>query len=168
MIPIVNPWGWGHDIRFNRNGIDINRDFSSFESREATIIKRFLKDRHYDLMIDLHEDPSAGGFYIYQYGMSNTIIAENLVDTIKKKGYPIEEDVSMVILETENGIIDAPMWGLWYMRLTGQLSLANYYRLNNSRRVYTVETPTSLPMEDRIIMQRAAVEALINTNKPNP
>jgi hypothetical protein len=59
-------------------------------------------------------------------------------------GYPIEQDVSMAVLKTANGIIDAPMWGLWYMRLTGQLSIANYYRLNNSRFVYTVETPASL------------------------
>ena len=57
-------------------------------------------------------------------------------------GYPIEENVSMVILKTENGIIDAPMWGLRYMRITGQLTLSNYYRLNNSPHVYTIETPT--------------------------
>ena len=29
------------------------------------------------------------------------------------------EVVRMIILGTDNGLIDAPMWGLWYMRLTG-------------------------------------------------
>ena len=167
IIPIVNPWGWVHDIRFNQDGIDINRDFSTYHARESRIITDFIQGRHYDLMLDLHEDPSASGFYVYQYGNDNISIAENLIDTIRNMGYPIEEDVSMVILKTENGIIDAPMWGLRYMRITGQLSLANYYRLNNSQRVYTIETPTSLPMADRIIMQKTAVDELITANTPD-
>jgi hypothetical protein len=76
-------------------------------------------------------------------------------------GYPIEQNIKMVTLKTENGIIDAPMWGLWYMRLTGQLSIANYYRLNNSRFVFTVETPVNLSWADRLKMQQIAVAGLI-------
>jgi hypothetical protein len=76
-------------------------------------------------------------------------------------GYPIEQNIKMVTLKTENGIIDAPMWGLWYMRLTGQLSIANYYRLKNSRFVFTVETPVSLLWADRLKMQQTAVVGLI-------
>ncbi|MBW2409259.1 MAG: M14 family metallocarboxypeptidase [Deltaproteobacteria bacterium] len=167
LIPLVNPWGWVHDIRFNRDGIDINRDFSTFDSQESQIITKFLEDRHYDLMLDLHEDPSSSGFYVYQYGNDDISMAENLIDTIRNMGYPIEENVSMVILKTENGIIDAPMWGLRYLRITGQLSLANYYRLNNSQSVYTIETPTSLPLADRLIMQRTAVDGLITANTPD-
>jgi hypothetical protein len=53
------------------------------------------------------------------------------------------------------------MWGLWYMRLTGQLSIANYYRLNSSRFVYTLETPKSLLWEDRLKMQKTAVTMLL-------
>jgi hypothetical protein len=68
----------------------------------------------------------------------------------------------MVILKTENGIIDAPMWGLKYMRLIGQLSITNYYRLYHSPYVFTVETPTSLPFEDRLIIQRTAVDRLVD------
>ena len=33
------------------------------------------------------------------------------------------------------------MLGVWYMRLIGQLTIANYYRLNNSKYVFTVESP---------------------------
>lgn len=161
IVPILNPWGWVHDIRYNRNGTDINRDFSTFHSREAKIIADFLNNKQYDLMLDLHEDRFARGFYLYQYGAADKSIAETVVETIKSMGFPIEEKVSMLILEAKNGIIDAPMWGLWYMRLTGQMSIANYYRLSHSRRVYTIETPTKPDKEDRIRMQRAAVEVLI-------
>jgi hypothetical protein len=113
-------------------------------------------------MMDLHEDPTARGFYLYQYGLADKNVCEKIVATIKDLGYPIEQNVRMIILKTENGIIDAPMWGLWYMRLTGQLSIANYYRLNNSRFVFTVETPTSLLWEDRLKMQKTAVTILLD------
>lgn len=161
IIPQVNPWGWVHDIRFNQAGIDINRDFASFDSQEADIIRQSLGKDEFDLMFDLHEDPSARGFYIYQYGLKDWQVAGRIVAAIEGMGYPVEPDVKMVVLKTKNGIIDAPMWGLHYMRLTGQLSITNYYRLYHSHNVFTVETPTVLPLEDRLKMQRTAVEMLI-------
>jgi hypothetical protein len=163
VIPLINPWGWTHDIRFNRTGIDINRDFSTFDSQEARLVAAAVAGRQYDLMLDLHEDPSAAGFYLYQYGLATKIFSQGVVESVRKMGYPIEQNISMVILKTENGIIDAPMWGLYYMRLTGQLSLANHYRLYNSRHVFTIETPTSLPFQDRITIQQRVVNMFIHT-----
>jgi hypothetical protein len=160
-LPIVNPWGWAHDIRYNPAGIDINRDFASKHSPEARLVIQFLKDKEYDLMVDLHEDPSAAGFYLYQYGLPQKIISEEIVASIAAAGYPIEDSVNMLLLKTRNGIIDAPMWGLHYMQLSGQLSIANYYRLNCCRRVYTVETPTHLPFADRVEIQCSVVNQLI-------
>jgi hypothetical protein len=115
-------------------------------------------------MIDLHEDPGADGFYLYQYGNDSKAVSEGLIQTVGELGYPIEKNVSMVILKTKNGIIDAPMWGLWYMRLSRQLSITNYYRLNNSTMVYTVETPTRLPLADRLLLQETAVTFFLNSH----
>ena len=162
IIPIVNPWGWVHDIRFNRDGTDINRDFATFKSQEARIIKKTLQDAIYHLMLDLHEDPSADGFYLYQYGLADKTASEKIVATVAHMGYPVEQNVNMVILKTDNGIIDAPMLGLWYVRLTGQMNIANYYRLNNSKYVFTVESPIRLLWEDRLIMQRTAVDTFVD------
>jgi len=162
IIPLVNPWGWTHDIRFNQAGIDVNRDFATFNSQEAIIIKQALGADQYSMMFDLHEDPGAKGFYMYQYGLEDRQVGEQIVAAIQDMGYPVEQDVKMVLLKTQNGIIDAPMWGLKYMQLTGQLSIANYFRLHHSHYVYTVETPTSLPFEDRLVMQRTAVDMLVD------
>jgi hypothetical protein len=118
-------------------------------------------------MLDLHEDPRARGFYLYQYGLDDKNMCEKVVAAIQDMGYPVEQDIRMVILKTENGIIDAPMWGLWYMHLTGQLSIANYYRLHSSRFVFTVETPTSLLWEDRLKMQKTAVAMLFEQSVAN-
>lgn len=163
IIPIVNPWGWVHDIRHNQKGIDINRDFASFNSQEAKIIERSLVGKSYDLMLDLHEDPRADGFYLWQYGLENKTASAQVVSRVQSMGYPIEQNISFIALKTKNGIIDAPMWGIKYTELTRQMSIANYYRRNHSQRVYTVETPTRLPMEDRLIMQGTAVEMIIES-----
>ena len=48
-----------------------------------------------------------------------------------------------------------------YMRLTRQLTIANYYRMYNSKHVFTIETPIELDLQDRVIMQEKAVKHLI-------
>ena len=162
IIPMVNPWGWSHDIRFNREGLDVGRDFASLESQEAGIIQAHLQGNRYDLIIDLHEDPAACGFYMYQYGRPDKSIVEPIIAAVAAMGYPIEQDVKMVTLRTRNGVIDAPLWGLRYMQLTGQLSLSNYGRLYNSPNVFTIETPTRLDWEDRLRLQQRALDMLFD------
>ena len=62
-------------------------------------------------MSDLHEDPDARGFYIYQYGLKDRQVAGRIVTAIEDMGYPVAQDVRMVVLKTQNGIIDAPCGG---------------------------------------------------------
>jgi len=161
LLPVLNPWGWSHDRRFNREGRDINRDFASFAAQEARILRDLVRAQRYDLIIDHHEDPDAAGFYLYQYARRDTSAARGLIAAARRLGYPIEEQVRMVILRTRDGLIRAPRWGLWYMRLSRQLSATNYLRLENSRRVYTVETPMHLPLPDRLALHRLAFEYLL-------
>ena len=150
IVPLTNPWGWAHDVRYNRDGIDINRDLAPQRSQEARIVAGYLKENRYDLMIDDHEDPSASGFYMYQYAMPSQALSRKVIAAVRAGGLPIEQNVNMVILKTEDGLIDAPMWGLWYMRATGQIGVPNYSRLYNSDNVYTVETATCLNYEERL------------------
>lgn len=162
IIPLVNPWGWSHDIRYNQEEIDVNRDFASFNSQESVIVKEFTERKEYDLVIDCHEDPNAKGFYLYQIANPYESLSRKIIEEIREMGYPIEQDVRMVILKTDDGLINAPLWTLWVVRLVRQLSLTNYLRLNNNELVYLIETPTHLNMEDRLIMQNKALEMLLN------
>lgn len=162
ILPVVNPWGWSRDVRFNREGLDLNRDFVNFASQEATIIEAYLEDKKYDLIIDCHEDPDASGFYLYQYGKRDQANSRSVIESVRDFDFPIEQDVNMVILKTDDGLIDAPLWGLWYMKLTRQLSMANFMRLYNSKYVYTVETPTAKPPEKRVEIQLHVLNELIN------
>jgi len=161
ILPILNPWGWQRDQRFNGAGKDLNRDFASFETPEARIIKEWLQGKSFDLIVNIHEDPRAGGYYIYQYGRPDQALCRQIISQIRQNGLPIENNVSMMLLRTDDGLIDAPMWGLRYMRLTGQLSLDNYCRFHHTTEVYTLESPATRPLEERIHVHRSSLDMLI-------
>ena len=162
VIALLNPWGWSRDVRYDRSGIDPNRDFATFASETARVVREISRGRRYDLVLDHHEDPDARGFYLYQYADRDTRPARALIAAVRARGFPIEQDVRMVILRTRDGLIEAPRWGLWYMRASLCLSMTNWLRLEGAARVYTVETPTHLPLEDRLLLHRMAFEALLS------
>jgi len=162
IVPLTNPWGWAHDVRYDRDGIDINRDLAPQRSQEARIIAGYLKENRYDLMIDDHEDPSASGYYMYQYAMPWQDMSRKVIAAVRAGGLPIEQNVNMVILKTDDGLIDAPMWGLWYMRATNQIGVPNYSRLYNSDNVYTVETATRLDYEARLTSHQTARQLILD------
>ena len=162
IIPIVNPWGYVHDLPLNRNGVDIGRDFAGFDSHEARVIRRFLREKRYDLVIDLREDPDADGFFIWQYGLADKTVSAAIVNSVRAEGYPIENDASLVMLRPRDGVVAAPMWGLAILRLSRQLTLAGYVRRNVSDLVFAVVTPSQRPLAERVAMQRIAVEMLLS------
>jgi predicted deacylase len=67
IVPVVNPWGWVHGYRYDGEGEDVNRDFSSRRTQEARILRSFIdRSGPYDLVLDLHESKKSG-YFIYQY-----------------------------------------------------------------------------------------------------
>jgi hypothetical protein len=160
IFPIVNPWGWVYGVPFNPKGVDIGSDFATFDSSEARLIRRFLREKQYDLVVDLREDPGATGFSIRQYGLQDNAVAEKIIRRLRASGYAIELDSGAMRLKPKDGIIDVPMWRLKLMRLFRQLTMAGYLRQNVSNTVFTVQTPAVVPLSDRIAMQQIAMETL--------
>jgi hypothetical protein len=167
-LPVVNTWGWVHDLERNREKRDIAQDFGSFLSQEARTIRRFLRGKRYDLVVDLREDLNATGFSIRQYGPEATTVSERIVAAIRSRGYPIETRAGEFWTTPQGGILTTGRWRLAVMDWVGELSLPGYARRQVSSAVYTVVTPTGLPLEDRIAMQRAALEALIAEHAAMP
>ena len=161
IIPLCNPWGWSRDVRYDRDGRDPNRDFATFATDAARVVRETTRGQRYDLAIDHHEDPDAKGFYVYQYADPDARPTRALIEEVRAMGFPIEQDVTMVILRTKDGLIQAPRWGLWYMKGSRQLSLTNWLRLQGIPKVYTVETPTLLAFEHRVLLHRTAFDALV-------
>ena len=98
LLPIVNPWGYVFNLPFNRNGVEIGRDFSTFDSAEARLVRRFLREKQYDLVIDLREDPDAAGFFIWQYGPTEKNASAQVVSRIRSSEFPVESDAGLIML----------------------------------------------------------------------
>ena len=54
IIPVMNPWGVNNKTRANGQGIDINRDFESFQTAEGQYIKTLVESGVYDMYWDSH------------------------------------------------------------------------------------------------------------------
>jgi hypothetical protein len=163
VIPLLNPWGYVHDTAYAPGGVDIGTDFASFDSHEARILRRFLREKRYALVIDLREDAAADGFSVWQYGMPDTVVARRVVERVRGAGYPIEDTTTAAFLRPRNGVVNAPMWGLTILRLTRKLTIAGYVRSEGvGSLVFTVVTPAGLPLADRTAMHRIAVDTLLD------
>ena len=162
VLPLINPWGYVHDLPTSPVGVDIGTDFSSFDSHEARLIRRFLRDKRYDLVVDLREDAGADGFSIWQYGLPDTAASRQVVDRVRAAGYPIADSTAVAFLRPKQGVVSAPMWGLSLLRLSRELTLAGFIRGGGvSSVVFTVVTPAGMPLNDRTAMHRIAVETLL-------
>jgi hypothetical protein len=163
IIPLLNPWGYVHDAATAPGGVDIATDFTAFESHEARLLRRYLREKRYDLVVDLREDAAAQGLSIWQYGLPDTTVAQQAVDRARAAGYPIENPGGVGVLRARNGIVEAPMWGLTLLRLSREMTIAGYIRGGGvSTVVFTVVTPAGLPLNDRAAMHRIAVDTLVD------
>lgn len=62
VITPVNPVGAVKHARGNAEGKDINRDFSSFATAEARVVRDVFERERPDFVISLHEGPQRGTF----------------------------------------------------------------------------------------------------------
>lgn len=161
ILPLINPWGWVHDSPFTHGGIDMADDFTRFASPEARIIRRFLRGKRYDLVLELGEDPRAAGFYLRRYALVDAGASSRVLDRIRAAGYPIEGNPGGILSKPRNGVVDVSLWSLAFLRSTRQLTVGGYLRQNVGGDVLSVVTPASLPLADRIAMQQMAVEGLL-------
>src|ERR671923_94852 len=67
VLPCLNPWGYAHGRREGPGGRDLNRSFrrAGRATPEITQLKRALRGRTFDMVLDCHEDVDAPGLYVF-------------------------------------------------------------------------------------------------------
>lgn len=141
FILCMNPWGYQHDRRENRDGIDMNRDFQALESQEAKIIDAYLKGRRYDLVIDHHENRYADGYSILCHDESNRLPVRAIIEDLPRYG-----------VATKMKNIDNYDRGLTIIGLGKGQAFSQYAALSlrDSNRSFVIETPTAWDLGKRI------------------
>ena len=161
IVPVLNPWGWVHGYRYNGEGEDVNRDFSSGRTQEARILRDYMRrNGPWDLVVDLHESKKYG-YFIYQYLPPGSGLGAEFVRILKALGKPRENAYQEGFFPAKGGILQVPAPALAWVALAGRLSLEQYARLGGTRNSYTVETPLWDDFSDRVTVHRKTIEAFL-------
>lgn len=167
LLPLVNPWGFVHDQPGNAYGIDIDRDFSQFRSAEARLLRKFLREKRYDLVVELREDAEAQGFAIGLTGAEDRNAAARLIERMREAGFPLASD-ALFFLGPREGVAHTPLWGLRILGWFRQATLAGHLRERVSSVVCALVTPREAPLEERIAMHRLALACLLGVAEGQP
>ncbi|WP_269522260.1 M14 family metallopeptidase [Coraliomargarita parva] len=159
ICPLMNPAGYEADTRENHEGIDLNRDYRDFRSEEIRSHCRWATTRldSLDTCLHLHEDWESKGFYLYelnfgkQPGYANTILQSTLAYL------PTETAAEIDGRAAANGLICPER----LPQLEEGHPEAIYFQQKFGGLNYTLETPSSFPLELRIAALKAAVLAVL-------
>ena len=171
ITPCTNPWGYAHDTREGPGGADLNRSFRRATRRtpQVTLYKQAMRRRTFDLLVDCHEDVDTPGLYVF----APTALGQAIVRAVRPLGPVHEGDLvdgeiplngSVVELDSERMRERQRSWNTWPL----PFYVGRYHRRGASGIDFainsaTVETPVTLPMEQRIAMHLAAIDAALAT-----
>ena len=155
ILPCINPYGYVHNTRENKKGIDLNRSFEESSIVEIDIIKKAVEGQRFDFCIDFHEDWEAKGVYFYEAQRENRWIGPKITPQIEKIG-PIDREMGESDLPIADGVFQTdPEWG--------NVGFAPYVFHFNADHVMTCETPTSWHMDRRIAAHLTALDVALET-----
>lgn len=158
LCPLLNPDGLARGIRENAAGTDLNRDYRNPVSPETRAHISWLASQpNFDMAVCVHEDWESSGFYLYELNPDKRASAAQPMITAAAKACPI--DMSPVIegREARGGIIRPVLNPEEREKWPESI----YLQVNHTRLSYTIETPSSLPIETRVTALRAALRAAI-------
>ncbi len=161
VAPLLNPSGFERGTRENQQNQDLNRDFRNTTSNEIASYKNWLNDQPTpDLSLNLHEDWEAKGFYLYMIGNSKHIpIGREILNT-----------VSSIIAIDQSSEIDGHIAGNGLIFPRDQFDPkdleewpeAVYLAEKHPHLHFTFETPSALPLNDRVEAQVSAVLSAVS------
>lgn len=159
VCPLLNPTGFTLRTRENHARVDLNRDYKERHSAEIRAHVAWLERQpNFDLILCLHEDWEAKGFYLYELNPENRpTLAPAMLAAARRHG-PIETAAVIDGRESaEPGVIRPVSDPL--LRETWPEAI--YLRHFHCTLDYTTETASGLPLEQRIATHAAVVRAAL-------
>ncbi len=163
VCPLLGPTGYLRNTRESAAGIDLNRDYKAPRSVEIQAHIRWLQRQpNFDLGFSLHEDWETGGFYLYELNpLHRPSLADPMVEAARAH-IPIESTPLIDGRESSAAGIIRPVSD---PLLRESWPETIYLRHHHGTLNYTIETPSRLPLAQRITTQcavlRAALEAFL-------
>ena len=154
VIPCINPYGYVHDTRENREGADVNRSFATDDVPEASIVKRALGQIQFAFAIDFHEDCDATGFYLYEGKRDKQYTGPQIAAAVKTIGSMDDDDSGESDELISEGVYEvAEKWGVQ--------GLSPYLLRFHAEHVIISETPTTWPLGQRSALHLAVLDTVL-------
>jgi hypothetical protein len=159
LCPMLNPTGFIQCTRENHSKVDLNRDYKGSVSSEVRAHIAWLQRQpDFDLIVCVHEDWEAQGFYLYELNPENRPTLAGAMLEGARLACPIDPATVIDGREiAEPGIIRPVSDPL--LRETWPESI--YLRNFHGTLLYTTETPSVLPVEQRVATHCAVLQAAI-------
>lgn len=160
VCPVLNPTGLAAGTRENAAGLDPNRDYLKKRSAEVRGHIAWLERQPVpDMFVSLHEDWESTGFYLYE-------IQKHVCRSTAKS---ILEAAAQVIMTEPSPVIDDHQvrergWIFHEPRadFPDQWPEAIYMAERGTTVSYTLETPSSRPLADRVRCHKLAVQCAVD------
>lgn len=153
ILPCINPYGYAHNTRENKRGVDLNRSFDGTGIAEVELVKEAVVGQRFDFCIDFHEDWEAKGVYLYEAQRDKRWIGPKITHQIEKIG-PIDGEMGENDLPIADGVFEVdPAWGT--------VGLAPYLFHFNADHVVICETPTCWSLDRRTAAHLAALDVAL-------
>lgn len=159
VCPLLNPTGLARRTRENFQQLDLNRDYQHPTTAEVRAHVAWLaRQPRFDASFCLHEDYDALGFYLYELNPDDRPTLADVTLAAAARHCPIE---SSAIIDGRESAAPGIIRPVSDPLLRAQWPEAIYLRRNHTTLSYTFETPTALPLEQRIATQAAALRAAL-------
>jgi protein MpaA len=158
LCPLLNPVGLARGTRENADGVDLNRDYRNPASAEIRAHVAWLQRQpRFDLALVVHEDWEAKGFYLYELNRTTQPgLAESILEAVRPI-CPIELAEQIDGRPARGGIIrpegDPTKREVWPESI--------YLHAHHTKLSYGLETPSALPLEQRIATLCTAIETAV-------
>ena len=157
IFPILNPWGYEHNVRRNLHNRDLNRDFKHMQQAETQKHIKLIEG-DYNMVLCLHESRNSDGVFIYKPKKNNRYDIMEDVLLAMSDIMPIDSKHTRGKIKIEPGIIRDVKYK------EKHLTEAIYFA-NKGIDAFTIEVPHNVSMQLRIDTYRAGIKEAISVLK---
>lgn len=159
ICPILNPTGLAVGKRENFAGVDLNRDYKRPATAEIRAHVAWLERQpDFHATFCLHEDYEAAGFYLYELNPDNRPTLADVALAGAAEHCPIEH---AAIIDGRESVAPGIIRPVSDPLLREQWPEAIYLRHEHTTLTYTFESPTALPLEQRVAAHCGALRASV-------
>jgi len=157
VLPCLNPWGFEHGTRSSRDTEDLNRHFDEPDAPLTRLVAHALGGARQSLACDLHEDVDFDSCYLYELKAAPPFAGERLL-AAAAAFVPVSNGDAVGEFRTAHGLIRPPAGILRPAERRGW-PIAIYHFATGCAHVVTMEAPGRRPLETRIAIHRAVLDA---------